>query len=131
MGNVSSGASINKHYMLYVVLSYQPVLYSPQVSCRLPVASLVDALRRPSTCLCASRADEANHRVVNHTFADMHQEFKEDAVSLQPIVPCLRSLAAALPPSAHAVGRSGRDIRPTERRPGFMLVLSRILVDHS
>lgn len=26
------------------------------------------------------RADEANHRVVNHTFADMHKEFKEDAV---------------------------------------------------
>ncbi|CAB1117426.1 unnamed protein product [Ectocarpus sp. CCAP 1310/34] len=29
----------------------------------------------------AVRADEANHCVVNHTFADMHQEFKEDAVS--------------------------------------------------
>ncbi|CAM9728978.1 unnamed protein product [Ectocarpus sp. 12 AP-2014] len=29
----------------------------------------------------AVRADEANHCVVNHTFADMHQEFKQDAVS--------------------------------------------------
>ncbi|CAM9494778.1 unnamed protein product [Ectocarpus fasciculatus] len=29
----------------------------------------------------AVRADEANHCVVNHTFADMHQEFKEDAVN--------------------------------------------------
>lgn len=26
------------------------------------------------------RADEANHRVVNHTFADMHKDFKQDAV---------------------------------------------------
>ncbi|CAM9522362.1 unnamed protein product [Ectocarpus sp. 8 AP-2014] len=29
----------------------------------------------------AVRADEANHCVVNHTFADMHQEFKHDAVN--------------------------------------------------
>eukprot|EP00904_Undaria_pinnatifida_P007664 jgi/Undpi1/4027/HiC_scaffold_16.g07394.m1 len=29
----------------------------------------------------AVRADEANHRVVNHTFADMHKEFKEDSVN--------------------------------------------------
>ncbi|CAM9340053.1 unnamed protein product [Sphacelaria rigidula] len=29
----------------------------------------------------AVRADEANHRVVNHTFADMHKDFKEDAVN--------------------------------------------------
>eukprot|EP00752_Nemacystus_decipiens_P014348 g12765.t1 len=31
--------------------------------------------------ILAVRADEANHRVVNHTFADMHQEFKENAVN--------------------------------------------------
>ncbi|CAM9687634.1 unnamed protein product, partial [Choristocarpus tenellus] len=29
--------------------------------------------------ILAVRADEANHRVVNHTFADMHKDFKEDA----------------------------------------------------
>ncbi|CAM9546705.1 unnamed protein product [Ascophyllum nodosum] len=29
----------------------------------------------------AVRADEANHRVVNHTFADMHREFRQDAVN--------------------------------------------------
>lgn len=34
-------------------------------------------------CVCACfRADEANHRVVNHTFADMHKDFKDDAVKL-------------------------------------------------
>ncbi|CAM9114341.1 unnamed protein product [Discosporangium mesarthrocarpum] len=31
--------------------------------------------------ILAVRADEANHRVVNHTFADMHKEFKQDAVN--------------------------------------------------
>lgn len=33
------------------------------------------------TCCTTFRADEANHCVVNHTFADMHKEFKEDSVS--------------------------------------------------
>lgn len=47
---------------------------------------VADALvARPSLCMnlsrCSGRADEANHRIVNHTFADMHKEFKEDAVS--------------------------------------------------
>ncbi|CAM9546845.1 unnamed protein product [Ascophyllum nodosum] len=31
--------------------------------------------------ILAIRADEANHRVVNHTFADMHKDFKQDAVN--------------------------------------------------
>lgn len=46
-----------------------------------PLAAAVAAAAVCYVCLDFGRADEANHRVVNHTFADMHKEFKEDAVS--------------------------------------------------
>ncbi|CAM9371826.1 unnamed protein product [Pylaiella littoralis] len=54
----------------------------------------------------AVRADEANHCVVNHTFADMHQEFKEDALSLSLSLYLSRRALLLLPSGNPKVIRS-------------------------
>eukprot|EP00903_Cladosiphon_okamuranus_P006436 g6297.t1 len=60
----------------------------------------------------AVRADEANHCVVNHTFADMHQEFKEDAVNPFSIHAGVTKYSdvGVTPPAVADINNSGDEI---------------------
>ncbi|CAN0137591.1 unnamed protein product [Ectocarpus sp. 4 AP-2014] len=82
--------------------------------------------------LAVRRADEANHCVVNHTFADMHQEFKQDAVNpfsihesvtkyadvgvTPPTVADITNGDAADMAAGNATGRSA-DVNPASSQP--------------